>query len=72
MQKRIKSTSKEHYKSIYFKAFNNAIDCLEERFKKGNDMYERLQNLLKLVVGKSDHENELTRILDSKTFVRRN
>ena len=27
-------------------------------------MYERLQNLLKLVVGKSYYENELTRILD--------
>ena len=58
------STPKEHFKAIYFKAFNGAIDCLQERFKKGNDMYERLQNLLKLVVGKSDYENELTRILD--------
>ena len=27
-------------------------------------MYERLQNLLKLAVGRSDYENKLIRILD--------
>ena len=27
------STPKKHYKAIYFKGFNTAIDCLEERFK---------------------------------------
>ena len=56
---------KEHYQKIYKKAFDNTINCLNERFnQKGFDKYAQLQNVLSLAAKKLNYDQDLTEILN--------
>jgi hypothetical protein len=61
----ISENVKEHYSKIYNEAFENVINCLEERFnQKGLEYYDDLQQLLILAATKQNYEEKLKKILD--------
>ena len=58
------STAKDYYEEIYLDAFENIIQCLEERFdQKGLEMYDNLQQVLILAAKKEDYEEKLKEVL---------
>ena len=58
------STAKDYYEEIYLDAFENIIQCLEERFdQKGLQMYDNLQQVLILAAKKEDYEEKLKEVL---------
>ena len=63
------STAKDYYEEIYLDAFENIIQCLEERFdQKGLEMYDNLQQVLILAAKKEDYEEKLKEILYFSTL----